>query len=283
MKRTVVALFVLAATLMAVHAGFCDPSGLDPVELEEAMVVSVIGTALDNPGELLLGTWEADASGDGVWQSADSNYAGVLPSDDDRILLVRLATECGADGAGACLVAKATIRKPEGWTLDIANSPTCDGYGGDASPTPFASELEFKNRRLGIYGGQLAYDDHNNPSCGEEAQYTYDNFLTQAETVVYIAICDDKILVNGPNGHVLHATEYDADCGDGIIKYGGLFNLDPKDDEVHILYGVPHSHGGDPASVLYMGLNRTVGNPARDGHGLVSLELYALPSPIPGD
>lgn len=267
MKRTATSGLVLALLLAFVAGSLGDPTEMGRDELAQAMDERVIGQAVEND-RLLHAAWRGDpANGGGQWEPTSHQYATVTPN--GRVLTIDLKDE-----VAICLAVRARFVRPNGWTLDLANSPTCNGHGGDANTTDFASELEFKERRLGIYGGQAAYDDRP----GEIAQYRHDDFLRYPEeSEVYIAVCDDKLLVNGPNGSAFHATEFDEGLGDEIIRYGGLFNLDPSDD------GLTDTMGGDPPDVLYLGANRTVGDPNRMGTGLVHLELYALPSPFPAD
>ena len=41
---------------------------------------------------------------------------------------------------------------PTFWTLDISDSPTGDGYGGDNGTTSYMAELQIRNKQLRIYG-----------------------------------------------------------------------------------------------------------------------------------
>jgi len=43
---------------------------------------------------------------------------------------------------------------PEGWTVDICDSHSCNGYGGDGGDTNWAAELEILNESYRVYSAQ---------------------------------------------------------------------------------------------------------------------------------
>jgi hypothetical protein len=94
------------------------------------------------------GKW-TDSNGDGWWET---------------VLEVRLdpTKDCG------CARFKVFYEDPVGqWTVDLGNSPTNNGYGGDAGTTPKSAEVQILEGKLGVF------------SASRVAQHRVDKLLAE--------------------------------------------------------------------------------------------------------
>jgi hypothetical protein len=138
------------------------------------------------------------------------------------------------------------VCNPKGLWLHLADSPSCDGGGGDATQFSNDAEIELQNAGLWVFGndyGRIA--DKQTPVLAGKADY------------VESTGCSVRTLVVA-DGSVRGAQP--------LINLRSPFSLrlDP-----------PADHEGTPDRVWYLGLNRSVGSaaPSRSGSGLSWVEL----------
>jgi hypothetical protein len=119
------------------------------------------------------------------------------------------------------------------WTLNIGDSPTNDGYGGDAGSPDSEAEMQIVNDDMAVYSSALA------PGV-------VDNLLRQrlalTNGAVKFVVCDQYLSFGNPNG---------------ILTTPNLKKL----------FAMPDSGVGN--SDIFVGLNRVISGPgSRHGKGL---------------
>ena len=140
---------------------------------------------------------------------------------------------------------------PTFWTLDISDSPTGDGYGGDNGTTSYMAELQIRNKQLRIYGNDLP--GHMDASSnGGLLIKTIDGFVKRG-TRAKFDISDERI-------------EWRSRMHKDNLESKFLFALDGQEP----IYGAKDNY-------LYVGLNRVVAGTFRNGSGLceVVISLYS--------
>ncbi|HXU81454.1 MAG TPA: caspase family protein [Polyangia bacterium] len=135
---------------------------------------------------------------------------------------------------------------PKGLWLNLADSPSCDGGGGDATQFSNDAELELQNAGVWLFG--------NDFGRGPDKQSTL-----LAANVQYVASrgCSVRTLV------VADGSVRSAEPGLDVRSPYSL-RLDPAVD-----------HEGKPDRFWYLGFNRSVGSnePRRSGSGLTWVEM----------
>ncbi|KAJ8299701.1 hypothetical protein KUTeg_023761 [Tegillarca granosa] len=144
---------------------------------------------------------------------------------------------------------------PRLWTLDISDSPTGDGYGGDNGTTSNMAETQIHNKQLRVYGNLLP--GHMDASSnGGLLITTIDDFVKKGSRTK-IDISDERI-------------EWKSGKHKDFIESKFLYTLSGQQPT----YGLMDYN-------VYIGLNRVVAGNFRSGSGLcrVSISLYSLPEP----
>ena len=144
-------------------------------------------------------------------------------------------------------------RSPRLWTLDVSDSPTGDGYGGDAGTTSNMAEVQIHNRQMRIYGNVLpGYLDAS--SNGGLLIRTIDGFVNKNSKAI-LDISDERL--QWTRGNI-----------NDFLESKFLFTLNGQET----VYGaVEHN--------LYIGFNRVISGNFRNGSGLCSatIQLYSFP------
>lgn len=146
---------------------------------------------------------------------------------------------------------------PRFWTLDISDSPTGDGYGGDHGTTSNMAETQIHNKQLRVYGNDLP--GHMDASSnGGLLIHTTDNFVKRGSRVK-LDISDERI-------------QWKSGKIKDFLESKFLFTLNGQEP----LYGIKDNF-------LYVGLNRVVAGNYRNGSGLcdVTISLYSFPGRRP--
>lgn len=145
---------------------------------------------------------------------------------------------------------------PRFWTLDISDSPTGDGYGGDHGTTSNMAETHIHNKQLRVYGNDLP--GHMDASSnGGLLIHTTDNFVKRGSRVK-LDISDERI-------------QWKSGKIKDFLESKFLFTLNGQEP----LYGIKDNF-------LYVGLNRVVAGNYRNGSGLcdVTISLYSFPGTL---
>lgn len=140
---------------------------------------------------------------------------------------------------------------PTGWSVHFADSPTCDGAGGDAGTTSHNAEIHLLDRDLFFYGHDVPALATVDPTAVRRNmpigrchtwQWTIFESISNVATSVgpLIAIPGSNVSINTQGG--FESAPYAEPDGE-----------DP---------------GGLDADLWYVGLNRTVGSSARSGTGV---------------
>ncbi|XP_021356937.1 uncharacterized protein LOC110452627, partial [Mizuhopecten yessoensis] len=145
---------------------------------------------------------------------------------------------------------------PRLWTLDISDSPTGDGYGGDNGSTSNMAETQIHNKQFRIYGNNLP--GHMDASAnGGLLITTVDNFIRRGSTAK-ISISDERV-------------EWKSGPHKDNIKSRFLYTLRGQQP----LYGTVDYN-------VYVGLNRVVAGNFRSGSGLCSATIALQSSGLCG-
>ncbi|MCE7870915.1 hypothetical protein DYH09_11115 [bacterium CPR1] len=129
--------------------------------------------------------------------------------------------------------------RPEGWTLNVADSSSCNGYGGDGATQSNDAEVQIVGRDLSVWGNDLM--------IGQPSHKLYDLRDFASDTVV-VEVSDGKVT-----------------AGKTTWQHPALFALS----------GQPDKEG--PVNYdLYAGFNQVVSG-GRTGSGLTSVLVELLP------
>jgi hypothetical protein len=135
---------------------------------------------------------------------------------------------------------------PKGLWLNVADSPSCNGGGGDATQFSNDAELELNNTGIWLFGNDYGRNAEKvTPMLGGKVDF------------VAAAGCSVRTLV------IADGSVRSADPGLEVRSPFSL-RLDP-----------PTDHEGKPDRLWYLGFNRSVGSgePGRSGSGLSWVEL----------
>lgn len=142
--------------------------------------------------------------------------------------------------------------KPRLWSLDISDSPTGDGYGGDNGTTSNMAEVQIHNKQLRIYGNSLpGYLDAS--SNGGLLLQLVDNIVKKG-TRLHLDLSDERL-------------EWTHNGKKQYLESKFLFTLTGQDTQ-----------HGEREQYVYIGFNRVVHGAHRHGSGLchVAISLYEL-------
>ena len=144
-------------------------------------------------------------------------------------------------------------KSPRLWTLDISDSKTGDGYGGDDGTTSNMAEVQIHNRQMRIYGNMLpGYMDAT--SDGGLLIKTIDGFVTKGSKAT-INISDEKL-------------EWARGKIKDFLQSKFLFTLNGQQTEY-----------GEVDYNVFIGFNRVVAGSFRNGSGLCSVNIKLISFP----
>jgi hypothetical protein len=123
---------------------------------------------------------------------------------------------------------------PKDWTVNLGDSPTNDGYAGDAGTTPNNAELWILNEDLSVANGGNAPGVIDNPIARLDMALT-DSALKFVVRNQYLSLGNPAGLLQTPN--------------------------------TKKLFAIPDTAVGSEGSNIYLGINRTIANPSRRGCG----------------
>ena len=132
---------------------------------------------------------------------------------------------------------------PREWTLDISNSPTADGFGGDGERTSYIAETQILNRQMRVYSNNLPGHTQETINGGLLMKVVED--IVDVNSRLIIEISHERIKWNN-----------NADVR-GSISSRYLYALENQSP----LYGVPDYN-------IYAGFNRVPGGSYKSGSGL---------------
>ncbi len=137
--------------------------------------------------------------------------------------------------------------EPTGWTVDICDSKSCNGYGGDAGDTSNASEFEVLGKDFNVYSNTLTGYETQTISGGLTLLNKPD-MVAQGDTVS-LEVSDEHI-----------AWDFSSDKGELNSNY--LFTL----------AGQPTLYG--PVDYdIYAAFNRVISSDRRGGVGAASVQI----------
>src|SRR6266850_5494589 len=122
-----------------------EPAGPCPVGPSNSCVLDLKGTkAPEVPGACVTAPWSSyltfeqpsklsNANGDLWWES---------------VVKINLDP---AGGCGCAVFAVTYDERPTGFTVDIGDSPTNDGWGGDSGTTQWSAEANIEKQSLSVY------------------------------------------------------------------------------------------------------------------------------------
>jgi hypothetical protein len=134
------------------------------------------------------------------------------------------------------------------WALDVGDSSTNDGYGGDAGTRFYDAELELRDGALSVYGSDLL-------QAAPRHLKTWNKAVAAGDTVT-LEIANEEFSFEGPSGPK-------------SMKDKALFALAGQSDPDNG-YAVDYD--------IYIGVNRVIsGRPDRKGSGIGRLKVELIP------
>ncbi|MEG4818339.1 Calx-beta domain-containing protein, partial [Microcoleus sp. K5-D4] len=85
-------------------------------------------------------------------------------------------------------------KAPSGWTVNLGDSGSNDGYGGDASTQSRDAEMNIVNGSMSVFG-----NDYNTPPGGELTPGNVPNFVTNASSVE-LEVSNEQLAWDNKNG-----------------------------------------------------------------------------------
>jgi hypothetical protein len=153
---------------------------------------------------------------------------------------------------------------PSGWTLNIGDSPTNNGGGGDSGTTAHDSEVELNGTTLGVYYSDVG---GNGPHSTLRNAVSSGGCFTTQWTVIEDAFSFDD------DGNTADAPRFAASGRLGtptsLFDFPGYNESDPQDTS------------GIWADDLFVGLNRSIGTSTRSGSGLDEVCFFLSTSATP--
>ncbi|MGK7941060.1 MAG: S8 family serine peptidase [Crocosphaera sp.] len=167
-------------------------------------------------------------------------------NDDYYEVVLKLDYQTGFDSAKFLVEYDKT---PEDWTVNIGDSVSNNGYGGDGGDTSNAAEMQIKGGQLGVYSNILP--GYENVTNGDLKLLKVDNFVTEPSTV-FFEVEDEFLGWNNQQGI------------SGNLQSPYLYTLNGQDT----LYG-PINYD------IYAAFNRVISSAFRNGSGVsqVTIEL----------
>lgn len=254
MSRLPIASVVVAASLCAAAAfAQCRPSAVGPC------VIDLRGDGAPRAAKSCSEeTWESHLSFDLPQRFADADDNGW----HETVVVLDLDPKRGC----GCAVFRITYDGvPLGHTVNIGDSPTNDGHGGDEWSTSFDAELMILGRDLTAFGSER-------PGSLSDSQIFGLRGLPIVDRVLELEICDQSV-------------RFAIDPGADEPGVYGFFNTytsreliaireEPKDEA---------SRATAPDARIYAAFNRVIhrraGRPARDrfGAGVRRVEILLTP------
>lgn len=135
--------------------------------------------------------------------------------------------------------------RPTGWTFDLADSPTCNGWGGDAGTYSHAAEAQILDRTYQVYSEPLGF--------GTVEMFNKIDRLPLRNTLVGFLVRDNFVQMN------LRGVSVETKTPNLEL----LFDLNDRPDEL-----------GDPNHDLFAAFNGVVsGRADRIGSGALSARI----------
>lgn len=147
---------------------------------------------------------------------------------------------------GHQLVAQLEVCDPAGWVLNVGDSPTNDGGGGDYGSTSNDAEFQIRGTTLDVFGSDYAIGSATR-------RQTVDGFLSPGGCQSVTAEVRDReiVLSSGGRRHVFR--------GEALLRLNP-----PRDDE------------GAPDWRWFIGLNRVIDGTRRRGTGVVRATISVV-------
>lgn len=154
---------------------------------------------------------------------------------------------------------------PTAWTVDIGDSPTNDGYGGDYGSNSNAGEFDVVNNTMDVY------PTYTNPGTGgitaihlADAQ----NMSIRGRTTAYI-VADGRLSWNPP-AKVCPAVPASTYLSNTVFGY--------NTQDLYALNGEPDSyHSGTPNWDIFASFNRVINGTYRSGSGVTRVTITLIP------
>lgn len=184
-----------------------------------------------------LGYVDLNSGGGEILTSPLFEFLGESDATDDcpgsyraGVLKVTIPTTCSC-----AVVWVEYVGEPHGWTLNVGDSPTNNGFGGDAGSAPPGqnAEVDVLDQRLTVWSAA------DNPA---EVDPLLVQHLGLTDGTLKILVCDQSVSIGQP-----------------------LSKLETPDLER--LFFLADDPGSPDNRTIYVGLNRTVASPGRNGCG----------------
>jgi hypothetical protein len=170
-----------------------------------------------------------------------------------------------AHGCGCAVLRVFFEGEPTGYTINVGDSPTNDGHGGDAWSTRFDAELMLLNRDLTAFGSE-------EPGTPADSQVFGLKGLPLAGSVLELEICDQSL-------------GFAVEPAGGAGSFRGFVNAHRSRDLMAIRRALNGEQpgGAAPDSRVYAAFNRVIhsrsGRPSQNrfGTGVRGIEISLTP------
>lgn len=135
------------------------------------------------------------------------------------------------------------LEEPVEWTINLGNSPTNNGWGGDSSSTSNDSEMHLRRSLVRVYA--------NDPGGSGEV-LAVPGALDPVDTTVTV-VCDGFVSWNSSANH-------------GQLISDFIFQIDGDEPDTQNSTGINDQY-------LWLGIERTVGSSGRSGDGVQGVTL----------
>jgi hypothetical protein len=164
---------------------------------------------------------------------------------EDHMAALRIALDPAAYTTAAFEVTYGT--KPEGWTLNIGDSATNNGGGGDSGTQSNDAELQILDNTFSLFGNDLMYRTH-----GFNFLYDVENVVEEEETIL-IEAANNQMKLENRNETINTGCPY-----------------------LYALAGQPDWEG-EVNYDIYAAFNRVIDGPYRRGRGVSKVVIILKP------
>lgn len=142
-----------------------------------------------------------------------------------------------------------------GFTFNIGDSPTNNGYGGDSGTTSNSAEIHSNENRFYVW--------LNTKYCGETLLHRVEYSLFQSGDKVTIFVSDERV-------EVLNNRDYQE-----VFRGPYLYNLNDQNVTCNCFDTLCYP-SAKPDKEIYLGINRVIGGTFRPGVGLCRAKVSWL-------
>lgn len=260
---------ILAAMLLLAVLVFTGCNQVTTAEVAEIETEMPIFEEEPVEGALPVGWLDVDADGSivskGVYDQNPSGYVTINETSTGKYVATIDLRPAGKTAYTSVLFSIYNDSGTNsGYAINISDSPTCNGWGGDAGTQTNDSELQVQDNKMMIFqsdlGGRTSIELP--PDSDSEANAVH-NFIPAGGTARRIEIGNNRVSWWLGSSGQAEATKIS-------VAHSHIFALDGQNDPE-----------GPENYKIHLGVNRTVYSASRSGSGITRVYIYvrhAVPS-----